>query len=184
MSWLLKSPDQADVSVYTDASTSIGLGGYETFGRAYQIKLSDTNWARAKAARPELGAPGREIAILELLSALIAADLWASFWSHMSVSFYNDNPAAAGAIRTKRASLGLFDMNYLIRTFATIAWTHEFMFWGIKVDGSENTTADQLSRFTPLSRTDLILEPKERVRQIANKWIYALSRLPHNIARP
>ena len=94
--WILKDPSDADVVVKTDASSLVGIGGFSTEGRAFQVRLSDTVWHKVNIERPEL-----EIQILELAGALIAAKLWHHRWEGKCVTFYNDNDGAAAAIIKK-----------------------------------------------------------------------------------
>ena len=67
-----------------------------------------------------------------------------------AITIYNDNPGAAGAIRTKAPRLYRLDLQYLIRYLAALAVSKKFYFWGVHYtvkDGNEMKIADQLSRF-------------------------------------
>ena len=63
---------------------------------------------------------------VELMGPLIAVKLWGESFTHKSVSFYNDNPAAAAAIIKKCAKLQRLDLNWMIRQFALIAIKNRF----------------------------------------------------------
>ena len=182
--WLLKRPEDADIEVKSDAATKegTGIGGFSSEGVAFQVKLVDTNWDYAVKFRPSLAGHGVKISVLEMMGALIAARLWGHKWTGKCVTFYNDNPSAAGAIINKNAKLQRHDINYMIRDFAELAVNHSYKFWGVKVDGDENVVADALSRFEKFeSHSDYVFESQEAVIKIVNEILNELMELPENL---
>ena len=178
--WLLKQPDEADIVVKTDAASLVGIGGWTSEGQAYQVKLVDVKWEWAVARRPSLKNQGIKIQVLELMGSLIAARLWGKSWQSKCVTFYNDNPGAAGAIINKNANLRRFDMNFLIREFAHVAVHNRYMFWGIHVKGVDNERADALSRFKTWDSVGYQLEPMDKVIDITNDILEKLVLEPEN----
>ena len=178
--WLLKQPDDADVVVKTDAASLVGVGGWSTEGKAFQVKLEDVKWDWAVEHRPSLKNHGVAIQVLELMGSLVAARLWSKNWHLKSVTFFNDNPGAAAALINKNAKLTRYDMNYLIREFAQLAALKRYMFWGIHVRGADNERADALSRFTSWDSKDYQLEAKELVIKIVNDVLEELVLEPEN----
>ena len=141
---LLKLPSDGDFYIYTDASSEIGVGGF-TKGHAFQILWKDTCLNNIKVLCDNF-----DIELLELMGSLIAVHLWGHLYSNKCVTIYNDNPGAAGAIRTKAPRLYRLDMQYLVRDLATVATIHKFYFWGIHCTCENDPNmklADGLSRF-------------------------------------
>ena len=68
------------------------------------------------------------------------------------LTIYNDNPGAAGAIRTKSPPLARMDLQALIEELAMLAFKNKFYFWGVHEIASESDNmrqADRLSRYEP-----------------------------------
>ena len=129
--YLLKDPKQADLHIWTDAASTIGVGG--KLGKlAFQV-----SWD--KTIRDELiqGRTGWDIQSDELLGSLVALKLFAPQLTGKSVTIYNDNPGAAHAIISKAPRLHRQDLQFMIREIAKLSIEYNFYFWGVKVGGGE-----------------------------------------------
>ena len=140
----------------------------------YQIKWDDTKFKKLVSTRG-----GFDIHAQEMLGALVAVRLWANKLKYECVAVYNDNPGAAGAIKSKAPPLHRLDMQFMIRELSKLSVNHQFYFWSIKVDGVNNEKADALSRFKPLQKFNIdasqcIMEDKDRTQKIVNEYMDGL----------
>ena len=142
MRWLIRKFNDPDIYVWTDASTSIGIGGCSSVGKALQVLNRQTFFKHVKRVRK-----GIDIHFLELLILLVVAKMWAHEWTDKYIYFYCDNPGATGALANKRAELGRIGMNFMCREFCKLAYVHRFRFHVEHVPGDDNEVADELSRF-------------------------------------
>ena len=119
----------ADIQLASDAAGKHGLG-----------ITYDTEWIALKWPQ---NAPSN-IAVLELIPIVLAAEIWGHRWSGLAVEFLTDNEAVAFSA----SSLLPQDKHLaaLIRRMATIAITNHFAFKVSHIPGSTNTLADMLSR--------------------------------------
>ena len=141
--WLLISErSNFDVTVWTDASGVIGVGGWNSTGQAFQVAWKSTFLAYAKKRRS-----GLKIQFMELLGLIVAAQLWAPQWVGKVIEFKIDNPGAHYACQKKGAALWRHDMNFLVRQLAKLAVEFKFKFWVTGILGKHNVIADALSRF-------------------------------------
>ena len=146
----LKHPSDGDYKLYSDASSKIGGGGYMIDNNnnvvfRYQVNWSDTILDSFGKYR------SWDIELLELLMSIVGVTLATPYITNKTITIYNDNPGAAGAIRTKAPKLYRIDLQFLIRHLATLAVKNKFYFWGLHFtvkDGNEMKIADQISRFT------------------------------------
>ena len=145
--YILKSPDDADLTLYTDATTTLGIGGHMG-NRGFRVDWKDTNLDLVRKIRGKTHKDEwcTDIACLELLAPAIACKLWAKEMQTKSVTMYIDNASAAAAVKTKAPKLYRIDMNYLIRYMAKLAVSHNFLFWGIHKFDKDMDRADGLSR--------------------------------------
>ena len=147
---LLKHPSDGDVIVYTDACTETGGGGYITgLGNTifFQVKWANTIYNKVANYRK------LDISVLELLMSVVAIYIIRKSLKNLSVSIFNDNPGAAGAIRSKAPPLFRLDLQVLTRFLATLAFDNKFYFWGIHktvAESDEMKVADALSRYNPV----------------------------------
>ena len=177
--FLLKKPNEADVHVWTDAASTIGMGGISG-NIVFQIRWEDTLLEQLKQIRGEF-----DIHAQEMLGSLVGSEIVGPDCKGKSITFYNDNPAAAAAIISKAPPLTRWDLNYMTREFAKIAITNQFYFWGVKIDGSANGPADALSRFKNLRDVNIdinkcIFIDKQVIIDITNKHMRAMMQLPLN----
>ena len=166
--WLLKRPKDGDVSIYTDASGGIGVGGFMN-QRAFQVHWDDTPYVELMKVRS-----GVDIQVLELLGSLIALELWWPQLVGKSVTIYNDNASAAAAIATKAPALWRSDLHYLIRKITQLSTQYKFYFWGIHIEGKKNDWADALSRFKNYNWEALGLTMDGRANALVNAHFQAL----------
>ena len=146
----LKHPSDSDYKLYSDASSTIGGGGYlvddnNTVVLRYQVNWKNTILDSAMSIRHI------DIELLELLMSIVGVTLAIPYIKNKAITIYNDNPGAAGAIRTKAPKLYRVDLQFLIRHLASLAVKNKFYFWGYHFtvkDGNEMKIADQLSRYT------------------------------------
>ena len=141
--WLLMSSNtKFDETVWTDAASEEGVGGWSSKGRAFQVRWKLTLLAYAKKRRS-----GLKIQFLELTGLIVAAMIWAPNWKGKVIEFKIDNPGAHAACQKKGAALWRHDMNFLVRQLASLAVKYKFKFWVTLILGKNNPTADALSRF-------------------------------------
>ena len=141
MSWLLHPRRVGDVEIYTDASTTTGVGGFEDTpgGRFYGVKWTDTaGWGPFKY-QPD-------ITYLELLGVVAAVHLFAETWSGKVVKMRCDNAAVCMMVRRKAACFRRRDLNGLLLILCELATRHRFYFWIEHIRGVDNKLADDLSR--------------------------------------
>ena len=178
--WLLKSHNSNfDVVIWTDASSKIGMGGWSSLGRSFQLRWSQTILKKVKKLRS-----GLKIQFMELLGLIIAAKIWAPQLKYKTVEFRIDNRGAEHAVKYKAAALWREDMNFLIRELATLAVEYKFKFWVTHIIGDKNTTADALSRFYDPVKFDLDrLQPEkdfELARTATHQLLTKLESVPLN----
>ena len=174
--FLLKDPAQADLHIWTDAASTIGVGG--KMGKyAFQV-----NWDATRRKEILRARPGWDIQSDELLGSLVALKLFAPMLTGKSVTLYNDNPGAAHAIISKAPRLHRQDLQFMIREIAKLAIEYKFYFWGFKVDGSENDDADALSRFKLEDDYDWNKRGFEMLdaSSIVDEYMLGLKRYPRN----
>ena len=106
-------------------------------------------------------------------------DLFSDILSDSSVTFYNDNPGAAGALISKAQRLWRADMQGLTREIAMLAIENSTMYWGIEINGDVNEYADALSRFKNYDWEQLGFEMRDPT-QIVNKYLLKLAKCPKN----
>ena len=172
--YFLRRPDQGDHQVYTDAAGSKGVGGFIDNKYSFQVLWEDTIWDEVEAIRPDL-----DIQVQEYLGSVVAMDLFSDILCNSSVTFYNDNPGAAGALISKAPPLWRVDMQCLTRQIASLAIDNDVMYWGIKIDGDDNDNADALSRFKSYEWDALGFTMRDAIDTV-NKYLKLLAHAPPN----
>ena len=180
---ILKRPFDGDFHLYSDATSTVGGGGFVMDNRnnivwSYQFEWSDTILYEVKKYRKI------EIDVLELILSLTGIILLLPQLKNKCVTIYNDNPAAAAAIRTKAPRLYRLDLQFLVRYLATLAVEHKFYFWGIHeiVKESKNMQlADDLSRFQASARIKTKNAPRKWPLKIVNDLLLQLLEQPANL---
>ena len=144
---ILKNPDDADYKLYTDAASTIGVGGH--MGQVgFKLEWKDTRLDMVKTVRGKNSNNEwtTDITCLELLGPVIACELWAEKLRGKTVTIYNDNPGAAATLATKAPKLYRMDLLFLITYLCKLAIKYQFKFWAVHLFNNEMDLADGLSR--------------------------------------
>ena len=173
--YFLRTPDQGDHQLHTDAAGSEGLGEVIDGKYAFQIRWADTIWNEVEAIRPDL-----DIQVQEYLGSVVAMDLFSDILKDSSVTIYNDNPGAAGALITKAPRLWRSDMHCLTRHIAMLSITNNAMYWGIKINGDVNEYADALSHFKSDYNWSELGFTMRDAKETVNKYLRLLAQYPPN----
>ena len=147
--YILDPPEICGVKVATDASTTVGLGGFDTLGNWFQHKWLEFNSFKL---------PDNGINLQELLALVTMAAACGSQWAGKQVTFLCDNQTAVTCIAKGKID---FDAKHyhamanLMRLFAHYALKYRFCYKVIYLEGEKNKIADALSRFLtkPLSHS-------------------------------
>ena len=178
---LLKHPSDGDFQLWSDATTTIGGGGYAKNKKGDILFYYQFNWEQTYLYKT-LQIRELDINVRELLLSLVGIILLTPHLTNKCVTIYNDNPAAAGAIRTKAPRLYRMDMQCLIRALALQAIENQFYFWGIHYtvkNGYSMKLADKLSRFDYTNEFHNI--PFIDAIPIVNKLLLKLKHYPLNL---
>ena len=117
--------------VYTDASGSIGCGGF--VGSTYWFQLQwPASWSEV------------DISIKELVPIVIAAALWGPLWHRQCICFHSDNLGVVGLLARRSARDVL--AHHLLRCLYFYSAYYQFDYQAEHVPGTMNTAADALSR--------------------------------------
>ncbi|VDI39408.1 Hypothetical predicted protein [Mytilus galloprovincialis] len=126
-----------DLCLYTDASGSIGFGGYYKglwFAESWPSMFSNLVVDEKEVS----------IAFRELYPIVVSAVLWGHMWKKQRIIFMCDNEATV-AILKKGRSKSAYIMP-LVRRLTLIAAQQNFVFLSKHVPGKFNSKADALSR--------------------------------------
>jgi hypothetical protein len=129
--------DSNTLQLYTDASGSIGFGGFfhghwfsEPWPKPLQRFITEEDIF--------------SIAFRELYPIVVAALLWGEFWKKRRIVFLCDNQATAAIINKGRSKCPT--IMTLVRRLIYCAARYNFMFKRIYFEGKKNEIADSLSR--------------------------------------
>lgn len=125
-----------DMDLYTDASGTIGYGGF--FKGA---------WFYGPWPRCILDELSNKISIAfqELYPIVVAAILWGKSWERKRIVFHCDNQGTCFILNKGRSKSD--DIMKLMRRLTLVAAKHSFTFTAMHVRGRLNRIADSLSRF-------------------------------------
>ena len=126
----------ADMELYTDASSTLGFGGF------FQGSWFYDKWP---ADLPVEYDHELSMAFRELYPIVIAAMLWGHLWSAKRIKFYCDNLGTVQIIRKGRSKV-----NNIMKLMRQLTWCsvkNNFCIYAEHVPGVENIIADSLSRF-------------------------------------
>jgi hypothetical protein len=137
LDFILKRASASDITVYSDASGSIGMGAASDKGHFCQMRWKWI-WSRLDKI---------DIFFAELLAIVAFANERAPHWQNQSITFFCDNEAVEWALRKKRCCFKRKDVAALLRHLCALAQRHRFYFWVTRVPTDENSLADALSRF-------------------------------------
>ena len=177
------------IRIWTDATTTIGIGGVDSLGNWYQYKYSDLNpftgiYKNYKYKH------WNNIQYLELLSIIIMLVKFGNFYTNCKLIIYNDNPTAVKA--TKKGTVAInnkifYPLANLIKIIAIKSVNHQFIIECHDIDGSQNGVADALSRYFKRPFNYLAIEfnhytfvpsPRVPIHNLINKLI-AITLIPN-----
>ena len=127
----------ADMELFTDASSTIGFGGF------FQKRWFASRWPDelyAFVSREDVVS----MSFMELYPIVVAALLWGSEWNKKKVLFNCDNMGTVEIINKGRSKSPL--IMQLMRRLTMCSMTHNFCIYSVHVKGTDNFTADFLSR--------------------------------------
>ena len=149
-----------DVTVFTDASTTRGVGGYVAVEGGVSPKFT-TMWSDSLVGvMCRQGHGCADITYYEMLGVVVAVRLYGAQWEGKSVRFFCDNKAVCYCVGKKCACFKRPDLNWLLEQLARMVHEYRFRCWIWHIDGVLNGLSDALSRNIEI--TDAMLQ-KERV---------------------
>lgn len=158
MKWLMHPRNAGDITVYTDAATKHGVGGYiHTEGGRYFSTL----WEETRDWEKHGMSP--DITYMELLGVVLAARLFSQKWGEKAIKFFCDNWAVCAIVTRKVACFRRPDLNDLVGELCRLATKYRFYFWIEHIKGEDNVLADALSRRKDIDREELEIELAEDV---------------------
>ncbi len=143
--WFLATPQTCDITIFTDASTTRGVGGFcdirhgEWFGELWN-KYEIYNNFQFKP----------DITFLELAGVIIGAITSIHRLRNKKILFRCDNEAACWIMLKRSACLHRPDLIELMKIFCQYAWDYNFRMYPKHIKGVLNTDADNLSRILKL----------------------------------
>ncbi len=140
--WFLKSKkrNECDVEVYTDAATTIGVGGFvnRNGGGHFQFLWKEyPEWDRKHHP---------DITYMELFGVVLAAKLWGKRFHQKAVGFWCDNWASVMMAIRKVACFHRRDLNDLLRQLCESVMDNDHHYWIRHIPGEKNIIADAISR--------------------------------------
>lgn len=125
-----------DMELFTDASSTLGFGGY------FQGHWFNSKWPEDL---PSVVDSKLSMALLELYPIVVACILWGDRWCGKRIVFYCDNQAVVHIIskgRSKEPTIMKF-----MRRLTMCAAHNNFAVYSTYIPGVQNEIADSLSRF-------------------------------------
>lgn len=126
----------ADVELFTDASGTIGFGGYFS-GRWFQGRWPNCMRVNVTSAN--------SMARLELFPIVVASLLWGHLWRGKRIMFFCDNKAVVHIIRKGRSRSD--PVNHLMRILTLRSARSGFVISATYIASKDNDVSDALSRF-------------------------------------
>ena len=126
----------ADMDLFTDASGTIGFGGFfqgQWFSSAWPDDIDSL-----------LDKDAISIAFQELYPIVIAAILWGHLWSRKRLLFHCDNKSTVYVLNKGNSHCP--DIMKLMRRLVLLAGQHSFSYRAVHIPGDKNCLADSLSR--------------------------------------
>ena len=187
MQWLIHPKDAGDVEIYTDASTTIGMGGFVNVkgGGHFTVLWKDVRAWNEWKHKPD-------ITYLELLAVVTAVKLYGSTWSGQAIRIWCDNYGVCSVVARKAACFRRRDLNDLMAVMCAEATKYRFYFWIDHIAGDENVVADALSRDKPLEEVvgqqyePLAARPTdaaEITRKLVRTWTENMNFIIHERAK-
>ncbi|CAG2195976.1 unnamed protein product [Mytilus edulis] len=126
----------SSISLYTDASSTIGFGGF------FKNKWFYDKWPEEL---PSIKDYSESMAFLELYPIVVAAILWGKQWCGKKILFYCDNAATVHIIKKGRSKEPC--IMKLMRRLTMCVVYNNFAVFSEHVPGASNIIVDALSRF-------------------------------------
>ena len=145
----------ADMELCTDASSTLGFGGFFKNSWFYDKWPDDL---------PNEGDEKLSMAFRELYPIVIAAILWGKYWSTKRIKFFCDNLGTVQIIRKGRSKVKY--INKLMRQLTWCSVKHNFCIYAEHLPGKTNVIADALSRFQIMEFKRLVPNADEKPQQV------------------
>lgn len=140
--FILKRRQDGDFHIWTDASTSFGVGAVSDSG-----SWLSSSWQSIVQSNTMLAGIDKDIFACEVFSVLVAVKLLHSHtWTSKAITIHCDNSAAVHCINrlcVKKNKVFVMDC---LRDLALFAHRNKFFFNAVHIEGVLNTTVDALSR--------------------------------------
>ena len=137
----LKPMDIPDITIYTDASFNIGLGGYSDQGHWFK-----NDWNDVQLYHPH----NRDIVWKELSAIFTFLHSLRHSIKQKVVHIYTDNEACKYMLISMRAKLNRPDLQIIINEICKLCIRFEIIPWIEHIPGKQNIIPDALSRNKPI----------------------------------
>ena len=135
--FILKPRDQFDLTAYTDASGSIGIGGFVEINNAPFFQV---NWDEVEDTTD------KDIQWKELVAICVLFEINVDLFRGKCVHVLCDNISVIYMLIKWRADLHRKDLQHLLRRIARLCIFNDILPYWDHIDGVKNVTADRLSR--------------------------------------
>lgn len=169
-SYFVRDVKNEDITLHTDASLTVGIGGIASTGYFVQNKWSDIR-LHSPSTKDIIW---RElVAIFVMLFAL--NEETSTCLVDKTIKVYTDNVACKYMLINMRAKLYRPDLQILINNICKLCIDNRILLWMEHIPGSDNIVADALSRYfaNPFKTTPNI----SKIRLDAAKWLQLASNL-------
>jgi hypothetical protein len=129
--------DSCDLDIYTDASSTYGMGG--VFGDFWFSEAWSEDYLRSAFVKSRVSMP-----LLELRATVRAAEHWSHLWTGKRIRFQCDCLPVVYALN--KGTTRMAAMAEQLRKLSELSVLHGFEFAAIHVPGVTNVSADALSR--------------------------------------
>ena len=133
----LKPMDSPDITLFTDASLNIGLGGYSDHGHWFK-----NTWNNIQLYEPD----SRDIVWKELVAIFAFLHSLRHSLNKKVVHVYTDNEACKYMLINMRAKLSRPDLQLIINEICKLCIQYEVILWVEHIPGKQNIIPDALSR--------------------------------------
>ena len=137
--FFLKPREIPEITITTDASSLVGVGGFDDKGSYFQHKWTEVPHFEKY--------PKRDINWMELAAIFVIIHHSASTFKNKTIHIYTDNKPVKHMLIKMRSKLNRPDLQRLINEICRLSIQYQFHFWIDHIPGSQNEIADGLSRF-------------------------------------
>ena len=136
--FILKPRQQFDLTAYTDASGSLGIGGFVEINNApyFQVRWDDID-----------DTTDRDIQWQELVAICVLFETNLELFRGKCIHILCDNESVVWMLIKWRADLNRSDLQHLLRRIARFCIFNDILPYWDHIKGVKNITADRLSRF-------------------------------------